>query len=211
MRSQSLWLTINRSSKKNALTPEILRQITLKLADASLDPTCRVVVITGTDGSFSSGYDLGELTSDEGKREADEVLSAANDALQECDLPTIARIDGWCVGAGLEFALSCDVRVCTSRSVFFLPAARLGIIYPNHGLKRVIDAVGLSSALRIVLFGERFTSEQALQLGLVDAIDDDIDGLVETWAQRVIDGDPTAITAMKHALRALGQVDEQRG
>jgi enoyl-CoA hydratase/carnithine racemase len=202
-RGGCLWLTINRPGSKNSLTPSLLSLLSQEVQRASADQNCRAVVVTGVPGAFSSGYDLRHVDNDEGKSEADSVLIQAFDSLENCEIPTIARIDGWCVGAGLELALSCDVRLSTSASIFFLPAASLGIVYPNHGLRRMVNAVGLSTSLMMSLFGERFSADDALRVGLLNAVDDDIDALLSRWLGHIDRGDRHAITAMKHALRAI--------
>jgi enoyl-CoA hydratase len=205
MRGSSLWLTLNRPASKNALTPDVLMRLPALLEQASENEACAVVVVTGVGNSFSSGYDLGHIKDNDGKQVAGEVLRAACDALERCAVPTIARIDGWCVGAGLEFALSCDVRLSTSRSTFFLPASRLGIAYPERGLRRIVRAVGASTACRIALFGERITALEALRTGLVNCVDDEIDALVKEWEAAAAAGDRSSVTAMKRVLRVIGE------
>jgi enoyl-CoA hydratase len=202
-RGSSLWLTLNRPSAKNALTPEVLIRFPTVLEQASKDELCALVVLTGVGNSFSSGYDLGHIKDERGKQQAGEVLSAACDALERCAVPTIARIDGWCVGAGLELALSCDVRLSTSRSTYFLPASRLGIVYPERGLLRIVRAVGASSARRIALFGERISTLEALRIGLVDGVDDEIDLLIKVWSEAAAAGDRSSIKGMKQVLRSI--------
>jgi enoyl-CoA hydratase len=206
MRGSSLWLTFNRPAAKNALTPEVLIRVRAALERASEDAACRVVVITGEGNSFSSGYDLGHIKDDNGKQEAGEVLRAACSALEHCAVPTIARIDGWCVGAGLELALSCDVRLSTSSSTFFLPASRLSIVYSERGLRRIVRAVGVSTASRIALFGERISALEALRTGLVNSVDDEIDVLLKSWEGGAAAGDRSSVKAMKQLLRSIGEV-----
>ncbi len=206
MKGPSLWLTLHRPAKKNALTPDVLTRIAAVLEEASDDVACRVVVVTGVGDSFSSGYDLRQINNDDGKQQAGEVLSAACDALERCAVPTIARIDGWCAGAGLELALSCDVRLSTPRSTFFLPAARLGIVYSERGLRRITRAVGASSASRIALFGERIPALEALRIGLVNGVDDEIDGPLNAWVEAAAAGDRSAVMGMKQVLRTINAV-----
>jgi enoyl-CoA hydratase/carnithine racemase len=175
------------------------------LEQASENEACSVVVVAGVGDSFSSGYDLGHIKDNDDKQLAGEVLRSACDALERCAVPTIARIDGWCVGAGLELALSCDVRLSTSRSTFFLPASRLGIAYPERGLRRIVRAVGTSTACRIALFGERISALEALRTGLVNGMDDEIDALVDEWGAAAAAGDRSSIAEMKQVLRSIGE------
>jgi enoyl-CoA hydratase/carnithine racemase len=206
MRGSSLWLTLNRPATKNSLTSDLLLQLPPIFEQASVNEACGVVVLTGAGNSFSSGFDLGELKDESDHERAREVLGAACDALERCAVPTIARIDGWCIGAGLEFALSCDVRLSTSRSAFLLPARRLGVVYPESGLRRIIRAVGPSTASRIALFGERISPAEALRTGLIDKVDDEIDVLLKTWEEGATTGDRSAATGMKEMLRSIGEV-----
>jgi enoyl-CoA hydratase len=197
-KGSSLWLTLNRPATKNALNPAMLTRLKTELERANNDAACAVVVVTGVGDSFSSGYDLGEI-----RDESDDVLGAACDALEWCAVPTIARIDGWCVGAGLEVALSCDVRISSSRSTFFLPATRLGVVYPERGLRRIVRAVGFSNAARIALFGERIVAHEALRTGLIDAVDDEIDMVLSAWEAAATAGDRNSVTGMKRVLRSM--------
>jgi enoyl-CoA hydratase len=208
MRGSTLWLTLNRPATMNALTPDLLIRLPAVLEHVSEDESSRVVVVTGVGDAFSSGYDLSDLKDEYEKQRADELLRAACIALERCAVPTIARIDGWCVGAGLEFALSCDVRLSTSRSTFFLPAARLGIVYPEHGIRRIVRAVGTSTASRIILFGERISATEALRTGLVDAVDDEIDALLKVWEDAATAGIRSSVKGMKQVVHSI--VDASR-
>jgi enoyl-CoA hydratase/carnithine racemase len=198
-----LTITLQRPQAKNALTPAILAALP-EILRAHLD--CRLVVIRGCDcGAFSSGYDLKELGNSRPGDAADAGLESALSAVESFPRVTAAVIDGWCVGAGLELALSFDLRVATLRSRFCLPAATLGVSYPDHGLRRLEACVGRPGALRMVLLSEKWSAADAHRIGILHEVCDDLDRQVQEWHTEVNKADPAAIANMKRALLTIAQ------
>lgn len=197
-------LTIDDPATKNALSPTILRALPGLLDEAQRDGRTHAVIIRGGGRSgFCSGFDLRELRTSADPEEASAILNAALDAIADCSVPVIASIDGWCIGAGLELALTCDLRVCTPRSFFRLPAAQLGISYPEHGLARIVAVVGWANATRVVLLGERLDAAEAARVGLVHAVAEDAGQAARSWAARIGGYDRAALANMKKTLGTL--------
>jgi enoyl-CoA hydratase/carnithine racemase len=197
-------LTIDNPAKKNALTPAMLRSLPELLQQAGSSTHIRAIVVTGTAGSgFCSGFDLGELRAGADPAEVEATLRAALDAIGSCELPVIAGIDGWCVGAGLELALTCDLRACSASSTFRMPAAELAITYPDRGLARFVAAMGRADAVRMVLLGERLDAATAQAMGVVHVVVDDPGQTVLEWGERIAGFDRAALASMKRSLRVV--------
>lgn len=198
------WLTIDNPARKNALSVTMLESLREALHEAQRSTTVRAVAIRGAGGAaFCAGFDLTALRSGVDADQIDATMGAAYDAIASCGLPVIAVIDGWCIGAGLELALTCDLRVCTPASRFRLPAGQLGITYPERGLARCVAAVGRAQALRIALLSESFDADEAARMGFVHAVEGEPSDLVTGWAERITKSDRNALANMKTTLTRL--------
>jgi enoyl-CoA hydratase/carnithine racemase len=140
-------LTISNPAKRNALDHPILDAITATLAEHSAEGSAaRCLVITGANGMFSAGYDIGEIPAEEFEERAERLVAhpftEAIDALEAFPYPTLAMLPGHTIGGGLELALSCDMRVAQDGIKLGMPPAKLGLVYSHTGLRRFIDAIG---------------------------------------------------------------------
>jgi enoyl-CoA hydratase/carnithine racemase len=184
-------LTISNPAKRNALDHPMLDAIAATLsgsgspgpgdeprpADAAAAAAvgdARCVVITGADGMFSAGYDIGEIP-DEGFEERAERLVAhpfteAIDALEEFAYPTLAVLPGHTIGGGLELALACDLRLAQADIKLGMPPAKLGLVYSHTGLRRFIDAIGAARTRELFLLGDYIDAATALEWGLVNRV-----------------------------------------
>lgn len=196
--------TLARPDRRNALDPAHLELLTQAIAEAAASADVRVVVITGEGSAFSAGYDL-SAPFPTGETAPDTIVVTTMAAVRACALPTIARVQGPAFGAGLELALSCDVRIAKPAASFCLPPAKLGIAYAPEGLARLAAIVGPSTAKRLVFTGEVVSANRALELGLIDelALDGTLDARVTALADAMADTAPLAIRAMKRTFEAL--------
>jgi enoyl-CoA hydratase len=168
-------ITMARPEKHNALTAEMWRGLRTAFETAGADGSVRVVVLRGAGSrAFCVGADIGEF--EQTRADKTQAVSYAEfvhgsvRAIQDCPHPTIAAIEGLCVGGGVELAAACDLRFASSSSRFGVPIKRLGLTvdYPElDGLKRL---VGASNALEILYEGRVFGAEEALQKGLVNRV-----------------------------------------
>ena len=168
-------ITITRPEKLNALTSEMWIGLRAAFETVAADGCVRVVVLRGTGKrAFCVGADIGEF--EQTRADKTQAVSYAEfvhgsvSAIQDCPHPTIAAIEGLCVGGGVELAAACDLRFASSSSRFGVPIKRLGLTvdYPElDGLKRL---VGASSALEILYEGRIFGADEALQKGLVNRV-----------------------------------------
>lgn len=176
-------LQIDRTAKRNAFTQAMWDALPGLLAEAMDDPAVRLVVLQSAEpGIFCAGADIGELLDRSGDadwRAANQAaIARAQHELARAPKPVIAFVDGDCVGGGCGLALACDLRVATPRARFGITPAKLGLVYPLHDTKLLVDLVGPSQAKRMLFTGQLFDAEEALRIGLIDLIADSADDLV---------------------------------
>jgi len=200
-------LLIDRAPKRNAFTQAMWDALPGLLAEAMDDPAVRLLVLQSAEpGIFCAGADIGELLDRSGDadwRAANQAaIARAQHELARAPKPVIAFVDGDCVGGGCGLALACDLRVATPRARFGITPAKLGLVYPLHDTKLLVDLVGPSQAKRMLFTGHLIDAEEALRIGLIDLIADTPDDLIaaiaaasshsaretKTMIRRILDG-----------------------
>lgn len=169
-------LTIDRPTSRNALSQSIWAGFPRAIAEACARSETRVMLIGGAGGNFAAGADIGEFDTvfaDRGATRAYlDLMTAATGAIANAPVPVIARIDGMCIGAGVAVALACDLRIADPGASFAVTPAKLGLAYSLTDTRRLAQAVSLSKAKELLFTGERIDAEEALRIGLIDAIGD---------------------------------------
>jgi enoyl-CoA hydratase len=161
-------ITIDRADKHNAISLATLDDLHTAVDAAAEDDAVRVLAITGAGGrAFASGSDLSEVLNRDFKKALEPIVQGLADKLERTPKPTIAAIDGICMGGGLEVALGCDLRVATPKSRFATPEGKLGIIPGGGATARLPRIVGRGWGMEMMLMGEPINAERALQIGLV--------------------------------------------
>ena len=203
-------VTLNRPERLNALDLAAWRRLGAVLRELSAAADLRCVVLRGAgDKAFAAGADIAEFEREratvEQARVYGRVVEDAMAAVAECRHPTIALIQGACVGGGLELACGCDLRICGAGSRFGVPINRLGLTMAYVELRGLMDLVGPAGALEILLEGRIFGAERALQLGLVNRITDDdkVETEARETARRIADGAPLVARWHKKFVRRL--------
>jgi len=190
-------VVFNRPDKLNAMTKPMWRLLGESVAALAADDTVRCIVLRGAgDKAFSPGNDISEFETERSNpaqaKEYGKLMHAALGALRDCRTPTVAAIQGICVGGGMEVAALCDLRICGRGSRFGAPIKNLGLVmaYPEVGA--LIDLVGRSAALEILLEGRIFGAEEAKEKGIVSRVVDDAVVLDEAYAaaRRIAEGAP---------------------
>jgi enoyl-CoA hydratase/carnithine racemase len=162
-------VVIRNPARRNALTPAMWRQLPVLLDGLEADPAVRVLVLTGAGGTFCAGADLGDL--DELLEAGDgSIAVAAEERLAAFGRPTVAAIEGACVGGGCQLAVACDLRLAAADARFGVPPARLGLVYPAPTTRRLAGLVGPSAAKHLLFTSELVDAERALRIGLVDEV-----------------------------------------
>jgi enoyl-CoA hydratase len=199
-------VTLNRPESMNAINLEMRRVLANTIKAAESDDAVRAIVIRGAgDRAFCAGADIKEFRAADSLNAAREAREPPgwNDLIAACRKPTIAAIQGVCLGGGLEMALACDLRIASQEAIFGLPEVRLGIIPGAGGTQRLPRVVGMGHAMRLILTGDRIDADEAWRIGLVSELvrrEDLIRRGVEL-AQRTAEGGPLAIAYAKEAVR----------
>jgi enoyl-CoA hydratase len=187
-------ITIDRQSRRNAVDAAACDAIG-QAVQASVEDGARAIVLTGAGGHFCSGADLGE---------ADRVRFAIRtclDTFRAAPVVTIAAIDGFALGAGVQFAAACDVRVATPTARFGVPAAKLGLAVDHKTVQQVTMLVGGSQARAMLLASEEIDGERAYDLGFVNRLGTLADA--QAWAAEIAARAPLTIAAHKLALNRV--------
>jgi len=165
---QMALVTINRAEKHNAISLDTLRELQQAVAEAGADDAVKVITITGAGGrAFASGSDLSEVLNRDFRKALEPIVQGLAEQLERTPKPTIAAIDGICMGGGLEVALGCDLRIATPTSRFATPEGKLGIIPGGGATARLPRIVGRGWAMEMMLMGDPIDAERALSIGLV--------------------------------------------
>jgi enoyl-CoA hydratase/carnithine racemase len=211
-----LRLTISNPAKRNALDHPILDAIAAVLEDLG---GARAVLLTGAAGMFSSGYDIGEIPDDVFAEEAERLVAhpftAALEALEACEVPTVAALPGHTIGGGLELALACDLRVAADGILLGMPPAKLGLVYSHTGLRRFLEAIGAPRTRELFLTARNVDARTALDWGLVNQVVGvpDLESVALDLAQDLAANAPLSVRGNKRAIRELlaaeGQLDPE--
>jgi enoyl-CoA hydratase/carnithine racemase len=177
----------DRALKRNAMTNAMFEMLPGLIAQAEAKKHVRAIVLTSARaGMFCAGADIAELSAnahDPAWRAANQLaINVAQHKLARAEKPTVAFIDGDCVGGGCGLALACDIRVATVRGRFGITPAKLGLVYPLHDTKLLVDLVGPGQAKRILFTGGLIGAEEALRIGLIDMIADTPEEVVSAIA-----------------------------
>lgn len=197
-------LTLDRPERMNTLTPLLVQELgegSVSLLKAGV----KVVLITGDERAFSAGADLSEVSATKRMEDFYTWTTDIQDVfsrLEALSAITIAAIDGFCLGGGLELAMRCDYRLATSSAKLGLPEIKHGLLPTGGGLTTLVELVGLPAAKDLVLSGRTITPDEAVSIGLVtEILPSPIDTSAASWAERFSDHPRLAIRAAKQAFR----------
>jgi enoyl-CoA hydratase/carnithine racemase len=198
------WLRLNNPSRLNAVSLTMWRQLDEAVERLAADSTVRVIVLSGTGGkAFCAGGDISEFASLRSGPEAmetyDRVGKAALSRLKSVVKPTIAMIEGYCLGGGVALALNCDLRVAADTARLGIPAAERAQSYDYPNIKALVDLVGPSQTKNILYTARQFRAEEAQRIGLVDELvpADKLHDHVQAMADRIAANAPLSIAATK--------------
>lgn len=167
-------LTISNPAKRNALDHEILDAITATVPqlDSGIDVRC--LVITGADPVFSAGYDIGGIPDESFSEDAEALVAhpfpAALETLDAFPWPTLAALNGHCLGGALELAITCDLRIASEAAKVGMPPAKLGLIYGHTGLERFIQTIGAPRTRELFFTGQNLNATRAEAINLVNRL-----------------------------------------
>jgi enoyl-CoA hydratase/carnithine racemase len=209
-------VSFNRPDKRNAITLKMWRDLSAIVSSLESDNSVRAVVLTG-DGCFSAGADISEFgqvrANAEQAAKYEGVVEDTLSRLHDCSKPTIAAVQGFCLGGGMALAQACDFRIADSTASFSVPAARLGIVYNERECQSLVSIVGVTNAKHILFSGERFNAAYAARIGFAELVHDgealqNATHLGETLAANA----PLSISGMKFIVNRLseGRAEQSR-
>jgi enoyl-CoA hydratase/carnithine racemase len=197
-------VVFNNPERHNAVSLEMWDALDVILRHYEAEEGIRVVVLSGAGGrAFVSGADISKFATERASREAtahyNERTRQVYERIETFPKPTIAMIDGHCIGGGLNLAACCDLRLCSQRSTFAMPAARLALGYPYHAIRRLIAAIGPAAAKRLMFTAATIDADTAFRLGLVQEMmpADQLEPKVNQMAAAIAANAPLTIGAMK--------------
>lgn len=207
----ALLVRIHRPDKKNALTLAMYAALTAALEQAARDPAIGVVVLTGGGDSFTSGNDISDFLAAPPAGDDSPVFRFLA-ALRQFEKPLIAAVNGMAVGIGVTLLLHCDLVYARAGATLLLPFANLGLC-PEAGSSLLLPRlIGYARAAELLLLGEPFSAEQALEWGLINGIGADAEATLErALAQaRRLAGQPAAAVRLTKALLKRTEADALR-
>jgi enoyl-CoA hydratase len=205
-------LTINRPAARNALDAATRTELIQCLEEAENDAGVGAVVLTGAGTAFAAGTDLRELLA-RGSAEQEAFLRPPHiySIVEGLRKPVVAALNGHALGAGLELATACDLRVCSPGAKLGQPEINLALIPGGGGTQRLARLVGPSQAARLVFTGDAIDAAEALRIGLVDEVAADAVARAIALASGIAGKDPAAVATAKQALRAARDLPYAQG
>jgi enoyl-CoA hydratase/carnithine racemase len=202
-------IRISNPERRNALDHDILDALaeTLPRLDNGIETRC--VLIDGAPPVFSAGYDIASIPRETFERDAEALVAhpfhAAMEAIARHPWPTVAAINGHCLGGGLELAITCDIRVCAEGAKLGMPPAKLGLVYGHTGLRKFLDIVGLARTKELFLTGRNFEARRAEQIGLIHEVfgAEHFDGAAVELAASIAANAPLSMRGNKSAIETL--------
>ncbi|HJU28968.1 MAG TPA: enoyl-CoA hydratase-related protein [Candidatus Binataceae bacterium] len=209
-------LTVNRPKALNALNRAVLEEIARVLRDARHDPAVRVLIITGAgDRAFVAGADIAamaEMSAAEGL-EFSRLGHRVMQTIEDLPIPTIAAVNGFALGGGLELALACDLIIASEKARFGQPEINLGLIPGFGGTQRLPHRIGQARARELIMTGEMFDAKMASEWGLANKVvaPDQLLSEARKLAEKLAEKSGFTLRQAKAALRASFTMEEDAG
>lgn len=198
------WMIFNNPERHNAVSLDMWEAVIDIIADFEHDEAVRVVVVRGVgEKSFVSGADVSKFDDERAAQNAvqryDAVTEGAYSSLRASSKPTIAMIQGYCIGGGANLAVCCDLRICSDTAKFAIPAARLGLGYGYTRIRRLLDVVSPAFAKEIFFTARQFGAEDARIMGLVNRVlpQGELEAYVTDYARQIAANAPLTVSSIK--------------
>jgi len=201
-------LTFNRPEKRNLLTPGMLLELSTQLERLKDENKVRCVVLRGAgDKAFSSGYDISAIGENDMVKhhEGDHPLGRVLRTIESFPYPVIAMMNGHAFGAGLEIAVTCDLRATVDDSLFGMPPAKLGVVYSYSGMRKFLDLIGPGYTKELFLIGRPISSERAREIGLVNFMvsREELEEFTYGIADEISENAPLSLKTLKEITKSL--------
>lgn len=203
-------LTLNRPEKRNMLNPSILTVLNSELNRLEQENKVRCVVLRGAgEKAFSSGYDISAIGENDmiKHHEGDHPLGRTLKAIENFPYPVIAMVNGHAFGAGLELAVTCDIRISRDACLFGMPPAKLGVVYSHSGMKKFLDLIGPGYTKELFLIGRPISSERAKEIGLINYMIDrqELEQFTYEIADEISENAPLSLKTLKEIIKTLNK------
>ncbi|MFF1880653.1 enoyl-CoA hydratase/isomerase family protein [Pseudarthrobacter sp. NPDC058196] len=202
-------IVIDNPRLRNALNRDMWQQFEPLLDKLAADPGVKVLVVRGVGGNFSAGADISDLMAilhdpESGAHDGGHVTAGEN-ALANFPKPTIAAIDGYCIGGAWQIAGACDIRIAADTATFAITPAKVGIIYPLSGIERLVRLAGPATAKYLLLTGDFITAPEAHNLGMLAKVvpESQFQNEIQDFAHRLATRSQLSIQATKQIIDAI--------
>lgn len=209
-------IRLNRPRQHNRIEPDDLAVLRETFAGIDEDAGVRVLVLTGTGKSFSSGYHIGALVARhaekrDGEEPGSDAFARTVDRLEGLRVPTIAALNGSVYGGATDLALACDFRIGVEGMQLVMPAARLGIVYYPSGIERYVARLGVAAAKKLFLTAQPIDTDELLRIGYLDEVVSagELNAKVDALAATLAANAPLALAGLKRAINEIagGRLD----
>jgi enoyl-CoA hydratase/carnithine racemase len=211
-------LLIDRADKRNAMTQAMWEALPGLVETAMVDPSVRMLHVTSAHPAmFCAGADIGEFATASGdpvwRSRNQAAIRATQIALARAPKPTLAIVDGDAVGGGCGIAMACDLRIASPRARLGITPAKLGLVYPLHDTRLLVELVGPAQARRLLYSAQLVDAAEALRIGLVQMVADDLAGAVADFTAQVLAQSPASQRASKAIIQRIieGAHDDDQG
>lgn len=203
-------IIFNKPEKHNAVSIDMWLALTNIIENFEQNKNIRVIILSGAgDKAFISGADISEFnkvrTGLKAVAEYDKIAELATQRLYSAKIPTIAMINGYCIGGGLGIAIACDIRLASLNSSFAIPAAKLGLGYGTKGVQRIVNLIGPAFARELLITAEQFNADDALAMGLINRTikKESLINYTEKYANGITQNAPMTIFAARESIKAI--------
>ena len=212
-------LTINRPEKRNSLSTELLVSIHQVLSEWSANESVKVVVIRGSgEKMFSAGFDISEIPTNP-SREVEALLREHNPmylalkAVKEFPYPTIAMLNGHCIGLALNLAMCCDYRIAADDIKASMPPAKLGAVYPAEGIRQFVEVLGVPRAKEMFFTGATYEANELAELGAINRLTSraNLENATYELASAIASNAPLSLKGMKSIFSMLSEKSALNG
>jgi len=207
-------ITFHRPELHNRLDGEDLNLVFRYLKELNDNPEIRVVILTGSEGSFSSGFDLKDFDGPVLGHDGDNLMDSVADYVETMRPIVIAKLNGPVYGGSTDLALACDFRIGTTDCKMFMPAARLGLHYYGHGIRRWVSRLGAGPAKYLFLTASQIDARRMREIGFMDECVEpgELDAAVQRLTDRLLSMAPKVVLSMKQTLNEVsrGEYNHER-
>ncbi|HYG53726.1 MAG TPA: enoyl-CoA hydratase [Burkholderiales bacterium] len=208
------WLVFNNPERRNAVSVDMWEAMPQVLDGFLNDPEVRVVVLAGAGGkAFVSGADISQFEKQRSSADAvqryEELAEGAQLKLQTFDKPTIAMIRGYCLGAGVNIANVCDLRIAAEDARLGIPAAKMGLGYRASSMKNLVDIIGAANAREVMITGRQFAAAECREMGWVNKVVPvpELEAETRTLCETIAGNAPLTMRAAKRIIREVSRSD----